>query len=148
MFLASSMRQTLLLSILYTLQLQWGSLEAAKCRAAPKSVQNVQRCCPLPLPNWGAYNSECGNSGTQPSVSGTKLNPCHGSYPISPSLLVPPGLHLQGGLSSARQRAARQPSASDAGTLLQQSGHYRCLRGQLCQLRATGAAEICRAGAD
>ncbi|XP_064543714.1 uncharacterized protein Obp50a [Drosophila montana] len=42
-------------------------LSAAKCRAAPKSVQNVQMCCPLPLPNWGAYNSECGQSGVQPS---------------------------------------------------------------------------------
>ncbi|KAL7736827.1 hypothetical protein ACLKA6_015667 [Drosophila palustris] len=40
---------------------------AAKCRAAPKSLQNVQVCCPLPLPNWGAYNIECGNSGIQPS---------------------------------------------------------------------------------
>lgn len=78
------MQRTVLLTILYTLQLQWGNLDAAKCRAAPKSVQNVQRCCPLPLPNWGAYNSECGNSGTQPSVSVKQLNSCHSSYPIFP----------------------------------------------------------------
>ncbi|XP_017865108.1 PREDICTED: uncharacterized protein LOC108615263 [Drosophila arizonae] len=43
------------------------AVSAAKCKAAPKSVQNVQMCCPLPLPNWGAYNSECGQSGIQPS---------------------------------------------------------------------------------
>lgn len=61
------MRRTLLLTILCSPL--WGWLDAAKCRAAPKSLQNVQRCCPLPLPNWGAYNSECANSGTQPSVS-------------------------------------------------------------------------------
>ncbi|XP_017836732.1 uncharacterized protein LOC108595956 [Drosophila busckii] len=43
------------------------ALAAAKCGKAPKSVQNVQLCCPLPLPNWGAYNSECAQSGTQAS---------------------------------------------------------------------------------
>ncbi|EDW02686.1 uncharacterized protein LOC6560768 [Drosophila grimshawi] len=43
------------------------AMGAAKCRAAPKFVQNVQMCCPLPLPNWGVYSSECGNSGPQPS---------------------------------------------------------------------------------
>ncbi|KAH8410952.1 hypothetical protein KR222_000830, partial [Zaprionus bogoriensis] len=29
--------------------------------------QNVQRCCPLPMPNWSGYNRECGSSGVQPS---------------------------------------------------------------------------------
>ncbi|EDW74269.2 Odorant-binding protein 50a [Drosophila willistoni] len=41
---------------------------AAKCPTAPKSLQNVQICCPAPMPNWGVYNGECGSSGTQPSL--------------------------------------------------------------------------------
>nr|XP_016927969.2 uncharacterized protein LOC108008601 [Drosophila suzukii] len=41
--------------------------QSAKCKAAPKSVQNVNVCCPAPMPNWGVYNSECHKSGTQPS---------------------------------------------------------------------------------
>ncbi|XP_034107617.1 uncharacterized protein LOC117570226 isoform X1 [Drosophila albomicans] len=60
------MRFILLLSLLGIFPV---SHSAVKCRAAPKSLQNVQVCCPLPLPNWGAYNSECGRSGIQPSVS-------------------------------------------------------------------------------
>ncbi|XP_060655335.1 uncharacterized protein LOC132790714 isoform X2 [Drosophila nasuta] len=58
------MRFILLLSLLGIFPV---SHSAVKCRAAPKSLQNVQVCCPLPLPNWGAYNSECGRSGIQPS---------------------------------------------------------------------------------
>ncbi|XP_034478889.1 uncharacterized protein LOC117785099 isoform X2 [Drosophila innubila] len=58
------MRVRLLLTVFIVIPV---SLSAAKCRAAPKSLQNVQVCCPLPLPNWGAYNSECGTSGVQPS---------------------------------------------------------------------------------
>ncbi|XP_033252235.1 uncharacterized protein LOC117191491 [Drosophila miranda] len=42
-------------------------LNAAKCKAEPKSVQNVQICCPSPMPNLGVYNSECRDSGQQPS---------------------------------------------------------------------------------
>ncbi|XP_017068826.1 uncharacterized protein LOC108106356 isoform X2 [Drosophila eugracilis] len=40
---------------------------SAKCKAAPKSVQNVHVCCPAPMPNWGVYNSECNKSGPQAS---------------------------------------------------------------------------------
>ncbi|XP_017145994.1 uncharacterized protein LOC108158268 [Drosophila miranda] len=55
---------TILLSMLsWTLP----PLKAAKCKAAPKSVQNVLICCPAPMPNWGVYNSECRDSGQQPS---------------------------------------------------------------------------------
>ncbi|KPU76910.1 Odorant-binding protein 50a, isoform B [Drosophila ananassae] len=45
-------------------------VEAAKCKAAPKSVQNVNICCSAPMPNWGVYNRECAASGSQASVSG------------------------------------------------------------------------------
>ncbi|XP_034653012.1 uncharacterized protein LOC117891593 [Drosophila subobscura] len=55
----------ILLSVLYgTLP---AALKAAKCKAAPKSVQNVQICCPAPMANWAVYNSECRDSGQQPS---------------------------------------------------------------------------------
>eukprot|EP00099_Drosophila_melanogaster_P025682 NP_725385.1 Odorant-binding protein 50a, isoform A [Drosophila melanogaster] len=40
---------------------------AAKCRAAPKSVQNVHVCCSAPLPNWGVFNRECHKSAIQAS---------------------------------------------------------------------------------
>ncbi|XP_017094046.2 uncharacterized protein Obp50a [Drosophila bipectinata] len=43
------------------------SVEAAKCKAAPKSVQNVHICCSAPMPNWGVYNRECAASGSQAS---------------------------------------------------------------------------------
>ncbi|XP_043645279.1 uncharacterized protein LOC122614712 isoform X1 [Drosophila teissieri] len=42
---------------------------AAKCKAAPKSVQNVHVCCSAPLPNWAVFNRECHKSATQASVS-------------------------------------------------------------------------------
>ncbi|KAH8284730.1 hypothetical protein KR054_000280 [Drosophila jambulina] len=42
-------------------------LEAAKCKAAPKSVQNVHICCSAPMPNWGVYNRECHSAGSQAS---------------------------------------------------------------------------------
>ncbi|XP_016979706.1 uncharacterized protein LOC108045045 [Drosophila rhopaloa] len=41
--------------------------EAAKCKAAPKSVQNVHICCSAPMPNWGVYNKECHSSGPEAS---------------------------------------------------------------------------------
>ncbi|EDW91014.1 uncharacterized protein LOC6530376 isoform X2 [Drosophila yakuba] len=40
---------------------------AAKCKAAPKSVQNVHVCCSAPLPNWAVFNRECHKSATQAS---------------------------------------------------------------------------------
>ncbi|KQS62619.1 uncharacterized protein LOC6549554 isoform X1 [Drosophila erecta] len=47
---------------------------AAKCKAAPKSVQNVHVCCSAPLPNWGVFNRECLKSATQASVSSKSIS--------------------------------------------------------------------------
>ncbi|XP_030388486.1 uncharacterized protein LOC115634738 [Scaptodrosophila lebanonensis] len=78
-----------MLKLLLVLALVCRPAIAAKCKAAPKSVQNIQQCCHAPMPNWGAYNSECSSSGPQPScrlqcifnaakvLDGNRLNMTH-----------------------------------------------------------------------
>ncbi|XP_032571392.1 uncharacterized protein LOC6609132 isoform X1 [Drosophila sechellia] len=53
------------------------SFRAAKCKAAPKSVQNVHVCCLAPLPNWGVFNRECHKSAIQGSVSINSISKSH-----------------------------------------------------------------------